>query len=352
VTIYDPADERFGHQIPEPFRHTAIRHHFWRESLFFIMHSSVEPNDVLILTLAHFPERGEMDSLQLGRTGSEPILARHDRKVNGDHDRMAVGPVTIDVVEPLKVMRLSVVESAQTPVSLDVVFTARTQPYGLRRGTMSAADEVIWDQRHMFQSGWFTGTYTRDGITHTLDKWWGQRDHSWGIRNHARCPMWMWLAIQVPEGMYGVWCWEYPNGARVYMDGCFAPADGSEPIPIVAFEHDMTWLDESGTTTSYERYGDHVAGLSGQLKVTLQGGKHTTITASGRWAQRYSWPHQTGLPDTLGGGLSEMTVETSDGTRGTAIFEITGQWHHKYFPYPRGEKFPPYGYTPREDEHA
>ena len=29
--------------------------------------------------------------------------------------------------------------------------------------------------------------------------------------------------------MFAVWHWELPNGARVYTDGCFAPADGGDP---------------------------------------------------------------------------------------------------------------------------
>ena len=121
--------------------------------------------------------------------------------------------------------------------------TSRSTPappaYGLRRGTMRAGHELIWDQSHMVQSGTFTGTFTHDGTTYEVDDWWGQRDHSWGIRDHARVPMWMWLAVQLPDGMAALWHWEYANGARVYTDGCFAPADGSEPIAVVDVKHDL-----------------------------------------------------------------------------------------------------------------
>ena len=83
---YDAADERFGHQIPEPFRNTVIHHHDWRESLFFVMHPTDQLGDVYILTLANFPARHEMDSLQLGRWGSTPLFARQARHVDGDQD--------------------------------------------------------------------------------------------------------------------------------------------------------------------------------------------------------------------------------------------------------------------------
>jgi hypothetical protein len=335
-------DERFAHQIPEPFPNVLHFHPDWRESLFFIMHQREKPGDVLILTLAHFPSRQEIDSLQLGRVGASPIMARHLRKVDGDQDDFRVGPITIDVIEPLKKIRLVAVASDATPVSFDISFTARTQPYQLRRGTMKAKYEIVWDQSHMFQSGTYNGSYTHNGKTYEVDNWWGQRDHSWGVRSHARCPLWMWMPIQLEEGMLSVWHWEYPNGARVYTDGCFAPADGSEPIPVIDFQHDLQWLDVAGRPVSYEKFGDDVTGLGGTVDFTLQGGRKISVEATGRWAQRYSQIANR-ADNVLGGGLSEMQIRTSDGATGTAIFEITGQFHHKYFPIARGANFPPDG---------
>ncbi|GDX34322.1 hypothetical protein LBMAG16_11530 [Actinomycetes bacterium] len=335
-------DERFAHQIPEPFPNVVHYHQDWRESLFFIMHQRDKPGDVLILTLAHFAARQEMDSLQLGRVGDSSIMARHVRKVDGDQDDFRVGPITIDIAEPLKRIHLTASPSAVTPVSFDITFTARTAPYQLRRGTMKAKHEIIWDQSHMFQSGIYNGSYTHNGETHRIDNWWGQRDHSWGVRSHARCPLWMWMPIQLEEGMLSVWHWEYPNGARVYTDGCFAPADGSEPIPVIDFQHDLQWQNASGQVVSYEKFGDDVKGLAGTIAFTLQGGRKILVEATGRWAQRYS-AITNRTDNVLGGGLSEMQVRTSDGATGTAIFEITGQYHHKYFPIARGSGFPPDG---------
>ncbi len=339
MTRFTPLDESFAHQIPEPFPNTVVHHQDWRESLFFILHPPGEPGDVVVLTLAHFPARGEMDSLQLGRVGGASIMARHVRQVLDDQNEFVVGPVSIQIVEPLKRVRLLVAESAQSSISMDIEFRARTQPYLLRRGTMKSGHEIVWDQSHMFQSGIYNGTYIQKGITYEVNNWWGQRDHSWGIRAHGRCPMWMWLAIQLPEGMLGVWNWEYPNGARVYTDGCFAPSDGGEPIPIIDFRHDLHWRDVNGAEVSYQKYGDDVQGLAGNVQITLSGGRVISVEAEGRWAQRYSRLDNRN-ESALGGGLSEMTIRTSDGSVGTAIYEITGQFHHKYFPIARGTHLP------------
>jgi len=351
VGRFDAADERFGHQIPLPFREVAQHHHHWRESLFFVAHSPNGPDDVAILTLAHFPARHEMDSLQLGRWDGKPVAARHVRTTDGDHDDWRVGPVQIEVLEPRRSLRLTVVPSEVSPVSLDLVFTARTEPYQMRRGSMLAGHEVIWDQTHMIQSGWWDGTVTRDGAVRDISRWWGQRDHSWGVRVHHRCPMWMWLAIQLPEGMLGVWCWELPDGSRVYTDGCFAPADLSDPVPVVEFRHDLHWRDGLGREVSYERFGASVCGLGGTCTARLADGRSITVDVTGRWAQRYD-VFAPGTPDSLGGGLMECEVASSDGQRGTGIVEVTGQWHHRYFPLHRGDRLPPDGQTPTEGRRA
>ncbi|GAC1530280.1 MAG: hypothetical protein NVS3B12_04630 [Acidimicrobiales bacterium] len=324
-------DEQFVHQIPEPLPNVVTHHEHWRESLFFIMHPRSDLGDVVILTLATFPARAEMDSLQLGRVGDVATVARHVRTYDGDPHTMRVGPVHIDIAEPFRTVHLHVADVPDAPIALDLTFTARTAAYGLRRGTMRAGHELIWDQSHMVQSGVFTGTFTHEGRTYEAEDYWGQRDHSWGIRNHARCPLWMWLAIQLPEGMLSVWHWELPNGARIYTDGCFAPAEGGAPTPVVDFHHALHWTGTDGTEVSYGRDGEAVTGIAGRVELTLQGGSHIGIEAEGRWAQRYG---------PVGGGLSEVVVRTDDGAVGTAIYELTGAHHHRYFPVARAAHLP------------
>lgn len=331
MTRLTPADEYFYHQIPEPLPNVATFSEHWRESLFFVMHPQSGEGDVLILTLAHFPAREEMDSLQMCRLDGKLVMARHARPYAGDPHTMAVGPVRIDITEPFKTVRLFV-DPAASPVGLDVTFTARTRACGLRRGTMKYLSETVWDQSHMIQSGWFNGSYTHDGRTVALHDWWGQRDHSWGIRDHRRCPMWMWLAIQLPDGMLGIWNWEYANGQRVYMDGYWAPSDGGDPVQVVEFNHPhLAWVDASGTAADYGRDGEGVAGLAGAIAARLDDGRVIRVEASGRWHARYGQ---------LGGGQLLMTVRTDDGREGTAAYEITGAHHQHFFPVARAENLP------------
>jgi hypothetical protein len=326
-------DEHFVHQIPEPLPQVVTHHDHWRESYFFVLHHPSDPGDVVVLTMAHFPSRGEVDSLQMGIIDGQHVFAHHARPYDGDPHTTRVGPVAIDIVKPYEEVALRVAADAAVPVSLDLTFRARTAAHGLRRGTMKAGDDIVWDQSHMIQSGLFNGSYTiaATGETRSVDGWWGQRDHSWGIRDHARCPMWMWLAIQLPDGMLGVWHWELANGARIYTDGCFAPVDGSAPIPVVDFAHELDWTDAEGRPVGYGRDGTDVRGLAGAAHFTLAGGDTVTVEGEGAWSAPYG---------PFGGGQHQMRVTTDDGRTGTAIYEITGAHHHRYFPEPRGENLP------------
>jgi hypothetical protein len=324
-----PMDEYFLHQIPEPLTSVETHHDFWRESVFFIAHPPEGLGDIISLTTAHFPKAEKLEAMQLGRIGDDWIFKRFERPYDGDPHTMRVGPTLIDITDPYKTIKLEVVDdgSGTVPYAMDLTFTGRGREYGLRRGTMKAGHELIWDQSHMLQSGTYSGTITKDGVTTEIDNWWGQRDHSWGIRDHSRCPLWMWLAIQTDEGMFGVWHWEYPNGARVYTDGCFSPSDGSDPIPVVDFNHDdLHWTGADGNEVSYGQFGLEVRGLAGHVDITLEGGRKIGFDAVGRWAFPYG---------PMGGGLSEMTFTSSEGHTGTAIYEVTGAHHHKFFPIKR-----------------
>jgi hypothetical protein len=133
--------------------------------------------------------------------------------------------------------------------------------------------------------------------------------------------------------MLGVWHWEYANGAPVYTDGCFAPADGSDPISVIAFRHDeMHWTDKDGKPADYGKFGENTAGLAGRCVFTLEGGKKIVVDADGTRCAPYG---------PLGGGLHQMVVRADDGRTGTAIYEVTGAHHHQYFPISRGDRLPP-----------
>jgi hypothetical protein len=188
-------DEYFVHQIPQLLPDVAVHHAHWRESYFFDLHEPSAEGDVVFFTMAHYPSRAMMDSLQMGKVAGEPLLGHLSRPYGDDPHTTAMPGARIEVVEPWKEIRLWS-DPDRSPIGVDLTYRARTQPYGLRRGTMRAGDDIVWDQCHILQSGVWSGSYTAGGRTREVDGWIGQRDHSWGIRDHGRCPLWLWFQLQ------------------------------------------------------------------------------------------------------------------------------------------------------------
>jgi hypothetical protein len=311
-------DELFVHQTPDLLSEVALHHQHWRESYFFELHRPDAAGDVVFFTMARYPARQTVDSIQMGKVAGQPVLGVLARPYDGDPTTTAVQGARVEVVRPWQEVRLVADPAQGAAIGLDVTFRARTAPYALRRGTMRAGSEVVWDQSHILQSGTYTGTYSVGGTSYDVDGWVGQRDHSWGIRDHGRCPLWMWLQIQLDDGFLGVWHWEYADGARVYTDGCWASTDGSDPVPVVDFRHELEW------SAGYGVDGSAVTGLSGRCTFVLRGGRTIVVDAEGTFDRPYEPFHR--------GGLSQMRVRTDDGREGTAIYEITGARHHRYFP--------------------
>lgn len=318
------ADEPFGHQLPELAGTVASSSPHWRESCFLELHDPSGTGDCVFVALGWYPNRGILDALVMGRVDGQRFLGRQERPVTGVPEELAVPGLALAVRRPLAELTLRIDPDA-FPVGAELRFVGRTKVHALRRGTLrTEGGEVVWDQRHLLQSGTWSGTYETGGRSRSVDGWLGQRDRSWGVRDHARCPLWLWLQVQFPDGALGVWHWERANGALVHTDGCFAPADGSTPVPLTRLDHELTWLDDQGQPTAYGPHGAQVAGLAGVCRFHLADGQVLTVSAEGSFARPYEPFHR--------GGLNLVRVQAEDGREGTGIYELTGARHHRYFP--------------------
>jgi hypothetical protein len=143
-----PLDELFVHQLPEMLPHVSHSAGHWRESYFFDVHRPDARGDVVFLTMAHYPATQRMDSIQMGRVGGESVLGVLARDYDGDPQTTDVGGARVEVVRPFEELRLYA-DPEVAAIGMDLTFRARTQPYGLRRGTMRAGEDVVWDRRDL-----------------------------------------------------------------------------------------------------------------------------------------------------------------------------------------------------------
>src|SRR5271168_1597032 len=97
LTTYD---EYFVHQIPEPLSVVAIEHQHWRESYFVVAHGPDVDSDVIIIAMATYPARHQLDALVLGRIAGQSLFGLYQRPADGDPHTSIVGPVSVVIEEP------------------------------------------------------------------------------------------------------------------------------------------------------------------------------------------------------------------------------------------------------------
>ena len=93
---------------------------------------------------------------------------------------------------------------------------------------------------------------------------------------------------------------------------------------MVGFSYDVDWRGADGAVVAYGKNGEQVAGLAGSCRFVLADGRTVDVEAEGDFVRPYEPFHR--------GGLNVVRVRTGDGRSGTAVYEVPGARHHRFFP--------------------
>lgn len=93
----------------------------------------------------------------------------------------SIGPLRIEVVEGLREFRLVGEESADSPVSFDLAWQARFEPYEEAHHFTRSGGIIVEDYRRFYQHGQASGSITVAGTTVSAN-FWSFRDRSFGVR--------------------------------------------------------------------------------------------------------------------------------------------------------------------------
>ena len=178
-----PADDYLVHQTPYTFDHvyTSDRNFYDR---YFINGYARDGSVYFALGMGTYPNLDIMDSSFSVLVDGKQHVVRGSRRLDRDRMNTRVGPISVEILEPLKKLRLRV-EDNEWGISADLVYEARSyfveEPHFLRRN----GPVVVMDYTRLTQHGSWSGHVTVNGQTYPAgdNGWWGSRDHSWGIRN-------------------------------------------------------------------------------------------------------------------------------------------------------------------------
>jgi hypothetical protein len=173
-------DEYPIHQTPEPVAFSGSDRNFY-DRYFYNGYSS-DGSVFFAAAMGVYPHLNIIDgSVSVLYNGKQSSVF-FSRPLNMERMDTYIGGMSVEVLEPLKRIRLKLEETEG--IALDVEFTGRAFPVEEPRFTRRQGPRMLMDLTRMTQNGHWSGKLRIDGkeIEVNPDSWSGTRDRSWGVR--------------------------------------------------------------------------------------------------------------------------------------------------------------------------
>ncbi|MFN3857953.1 MAG: hypothetical protein ACK4RV_09380 [Caulobacter sp.] len=167
------------HQTPEPIAYGGTDRNFY-DRYFFNGYHPQEGEDFFAVAFGVYPHLNVTDAaFVVVRNGVETAL--HASGWLGDRMDLRVGPVRIEIVEPLQVLKV-LVDAPDQKIRAEITFTGRAFPIEEPRFIRRNGTRAFMDYTRLTQNGRYTGWIELDGERRSVDGFVGTRDRSWGVR--------------------------------------------------------------------------------------------------------------------------------------------------------------------------
>lgn len=250
-------DEFLCHQTVSTFNsvHTSARE--WTERIWVSVHDTSGTYH-LVTGVGVYPNRNIMDAFAcLAVEGKTQYNVRASRELRPGIDEVRVGPLSYEIVEPLRRIRCGLDEN-EYGLSYDIELEATMSPH--EEGTQYAEvrGRVEENVKRYVQVGRPKGRLNVEGRSCEIEgsRWLAERDHSWGIRRGGGVPESGVQPGEIPEGylfhfiltQFEDWGVSYHTrenweGKPLHFSGAlYYPVDeGKEGIELKGLEHEFTF---------------------------------------------------------------------------------------------------------------
>jgi hypothetical protein len=279
------------HQSSVPMAHTATADANHYDRYFF---NGYNPDGSLFFALAMglYPNRFVADAaFSVVRGGVQSSVMSSRRAPAERRDATNVGPIRVEIVEPLHTHRITV-DAAAEGLRAELLFERRSPPVEEPHFFQRAGTRTFFDYTRLTQFGRWRGWVEVDGerIEVAPEDFVGSRDRSWGVRPVGERvqtgappttpPQFFWLWAPVNFGTFATHfdVNDFADGRRWHEFGCVArdgtgEADVSRTVDwrvewrpgtrwANRFEYDLVGWDDSVSTIRLEPlYEFHMSGI-------------------------------------------------------------------------------------------
>lgn len=327
-----PFDDYPMHQAPIPIAHAWSGDHNHYDRYFFHGYD-LDSGRFFGATMGRYPTRHVVDAaFSVAHDGIQRSVFVSGRAPT-DPAVTSLGPVSVEVVEPLRVLRV-LVEAPDQGLAADLTFSARTAALEEPRQTLHDRTRVILDTTRLTQWGTWTGWIDDRGERTEIVGVPGTRDRSWGVRPLAAPGIgapsgvlpevfWLWAPLHLNDECLHVAIMEDAGGRRTTDAAVRLPVIGPEGAtfgPDVEVEHllpaayDIEW--EQGTRRARRAVLHLRASDGGAREAVLEPGPRFLLRGLG-----YGHPewHHGGYRGELEVAGDEIVHDDLPATDGTAI---------------------------------
>lgn len=221
--------------------------------------------------------------------GVQHSVFRSQRAPADRRDATDLGPIKVEVIEPLHILRLTV-DAPEQGLHAELTFTGRSEAIEEAHFFQRAGNRTLFDYTRLTQFGSWTGWLEVGGARHEVDAdlFWGSRDRSWGVRPIGEpapsgAPVmapqffWLWAPVNFPSCSTHFDVNEYGDGRRWHETGTIAPVGGAPQMMRTvewrvewrpgtrfadSFEYDLVdWNGDVHTVRLAPRYEFHMRGI-------------------------------------------------------------------------------------------
>lgn len=242
-------DDYCIHQTPQPVAQPGPSDRNFYDRYWFNGFDS-EGTYIFEIGLGLYPNRHVMDGHFSVTVGDHQWAFHSSRRAPKERSETVIGPLQLSVIQPLRQLRVTLAPN-EHGIECDLTFTAASVPHEEPQNVLFDDGHLIMHNSRFTQIGYWEGHFTIDGQRYAVQRAYGTRDRSWGVRPVGEPQGGAPGLMNSEPGVY--WVWNPINFGDVCTQfGTFEDRDGrptqvsADLLPLYDDPAEIPTLEEPG----------------------------------------------------------------------------------------------------------